>query len=266
MQCFGASGVEASDNLDFERSRMACGEYGDRRSNRLGSDSATERSQGAGDRRISAEQGGDVMRILSGRAAAKQRSHARGRAARNARRLNPSVKRIVDDVRRGGDKSLRSLRRAMGRPAKRLPLSKLRKREMQEAWKATPPPSAFRIAGCCEEHPKILRIAETERMETKFGRRLSWAIGSPFVVGRMLRSRRTVSAGFDCAHDGDSGASCGRQEHSDCFSQASAGGTGGCRHAGSSGVLSSWRSASNCCIGIWHRKYSSRGQNCGARK
>src|SRR5579863_7515893 len=69
-------------------------------------DSTAQRSAGAGHRRISAEQGGAVMRIFSGREAAGmvKRLAARGSAVD---RLEPRVRRIVNAVRRGGDRSLR---------------------------------------------------------------------------------------------------------------------------------------------------------------
>ena len=77
---FGPARVEASDDFYFERSRLAGGQHRDRRTRRMGSNSAAEGSEGTGHRGISAEQGGDVMRILSGRAAEARVKHLAARS------------------------------------------------------------------------------------------------------------------------------------------------------------------------------------------
>ena len=85
----GAGGLacaEAAHDLDPERTRLAGGEHRDRGALGLGSDSAAEGSQGAGHRGVSAEQGGDVMRVLSGRAASGARREDRASAARSLTR------------------------------------------------------------------------------------------------------------------------------------------------------------------------------------
>src|SRR5579863_7500400 len=84
---------------------MAGGEYCDRGIAGLGRDSAPERGKRAGDRGISAEQGGCVMRILSGKSAAAYVCEIERRGSRLGK-IEPAVRRIVKDVRRNGDRAL----------------------------------------------------------------------------------------------------------------------------------------------------------------
>ncbi len=77
------------------------------------------------------------MRILSGRAAAKTVSTIAARGSQCSE-IEPSVKRIVDDVRRGGDKSLRSYAERWDGLQKDSAF-KVDEEEMQEAWKTAPP-------------------------------------------------------------------------------------------------------------------------------
>ena len=76
------------------------------------------------------------MRILSRRAAAK---HVRTLAARGSQRseIEPAVKRIVDDVRRSGDKSLRAYAERWDGLQKDTAL-RVDEAEIQDAWKAAP--------------------------------------------------------------------------------------------------------------------------------
>src|SRR5262249_30652649 len=93
------------NSFDTERPRVAGRKYCYRRKCGVGSNPETEGSQGARHRGISAEQGGDVMRILSGRAA---EARVKQLAARNSQfgTVEPRVRKIVDDVRRDGDRAL----------------------------------------------------------------------------------------------------------------------------------------------------------------
>jgi len=77
------------------------------------------------------------MRILSGRAAA---AHVRTLAERGSQLadVEPVVRKIVDDVRSGGDKSLRGYAEGWDRLEKDSPL-KVAESEMQESWDASPP-------------------------------------------------------------------------------------------------------------------------------
>src|SRR5579885_2680438 len=72
----------------------------------MGSDSATERGEGGRDCGVSAEQGGAVMRIVSGRSAAKTVQRLARRSMQFGE-LAPKVRRIANDVRRNGDRALR---------------------------------------------------------------------------------------------------------------------------------------------------------------
>ncbi len=76
------------------------------------------------------------MRILSGRAAA---AHVRTLAERGSQlaEVEPAVQKIVDDVRRGGDKSLRCYAHRWDGLAKDSPF-KVTEREIQESWDASP--------------------------------------------------------------------------------------------------------------------------------
>src|SRR5579863_2232120 len=85
---------------------MAGGEHGDRGAHGLGGDSTAEGSEGAGDSGVSAEQGGDVVRVLSGSAATAQVEKIAARAA-SFDAVEPQVRKIVDDVRSDGDNALR---------------------------------------------------------------------------------------------------------------------------------------------------------------
>src|SRR5579872_2910981 len=87
----------------------------------MGCDSATERGESGGDCGISAEQGGAVMRIVSGRSAAKAVQTLAKRSMQFGE-LEPTVRRIVNDVRRNGDPSLRRYAQKWDRVQKGGPL------------------------------------------------------------------------------------------------------------------------------------------------
>jgi histidinol dehydrogenase len=77
------------------------------------------------------------MRILSGRAAAV---HVRTLSERGSQlaEIEPAVQEIVDDVRRGGDESLRDYAERWDGLEKDSPFS-VTEREIQESWDASPP-------------------------------------------------------------------------------------------------------------------------------
>src|SRR5579862_3119848 len=72
----------------------------------MGNYSPAQSRERRGHRGISAEQGGDVMRILEGPAAARyvRKLERRGQLLDA---VEPQVRRIVEDVRRNGDRALR---------------------------------------------------------------------------------------------------------------------------------------------------------------
>lgn len=96
------------------------------------------------------------MRILSGRAAEK---HVRTLADRGAQcsSVESEVKRIVDDVRRGGDKSLRTYAERWDGLQKHSAF-KVEKEEMQEAWKAAPPPLRSALRGAAKNIRKFCEL------------------------------------------------------------------------------------------------------------
>src|ERR1700727_2835788 len=84
-------------------------QHSDRRERRPVSDSKTEASERPGNRRVSAEQGGDVMRMRIFDGLKKERFVRRleRRGATDLDEVEPGVLRIVSNVRRNGDRALR---------------------------------------------------------------------------------------------------------------------------------------------------------------
>src|SRR6266496_1605559 len=132
----------------------------------MGSHPAPEGSQGAGHRGISAEQGGDVMRILSGRVA---EARVKQLAARGSQfgTVEPLLRKIAEDVRRNGDRDLRKYARQWdGLKAK--DSIRISEKELQKAWKEVSPPlraalklAAANICQFCEwQKPREWRRAE----------------------------------------------------------------------------------------------------------
>src|SRR5260221_7246342 len=126
---------------------MARSKYRDRRIAGLGSNPAPEGSQRAGDRGVSAEQGGRVMRILSGKSAAACVREIEQRGSR-LEKIEPAVQRIVDDVRRNGDRALLKYARKFDALAPKQGL-RVSGAELRAAWKSAP--ASLR---------KALRVAE----------------------------------------------------------------------------------------------------------
>src|ERR1700730_6047569 len=100
----------------------------------MGDHSPAEGGERRGHCRISAEQGGHVMRILEGRAAESyvQKLEQRGR---KLEALEPRVRRIVQSVRRDGDRALRRYGKQWDGLEARDPL-RVSKDEVQAALKA----------------------------------------------------------------------------------------------------------------------------------
>jgi hypothetical protein len=57
-------------------------------------------------------------------------------------------------------------------------------------------------------------MAETEELDANARRHFSWANRAAARVGGLLCAGRAISAGFDFADDGDSGAGGWSEEHS----------------------------------------------------
>src|SRR5438876_10292887 len=105
-----AAGAEASNDFNLKRSGVAGGEHCDRRVACLAGHSSFEGSECPGDCGVSAEQGGHVMRILEGKRA---EAYVREIERRGSRldKVEPAVRRIIDDVRKNGDRALRKYAR-----------------------------------------------------------------------------------------------------------------------------------------------------------
>jgi histidinol dehydrogenase len=89
--------------------------------------------QSRGDRRISAEQGGAVMRTLSGRKAETFVRAMEQRGATDLARVEKQVSRIVGDVRKNGDRALRGYAEKLDGLKSRQPI-RVSDTEMEKAW------------------------------------------------------------------------------------------------------------------------------------
>src|ERR1022692_2522722 len=118
---------------------MGSGQYRHRRANRLVVDSEAQASECAGDRRISAEQGGDVMRmrILDGLKKDRFVRALEQRGASDRAEVEPAVRRIVNDVRRNGDRALRRYAARWDGLDKSEPV-RVPEADLRGAWQKTP--------------------------------------------------------------------------------------------------------------------------------
>ncbi|MFZ1156377.1 MAG: histidinol dehydrogenase, partial [Candidatus Sulfotelmatobacter sp.] len=117
---------------------MGCGQHNYRRANRMDFDPQAEASERAGDRRVSAEQGGDVMRILEGTRRNRFVRALEQRAATDFAEVEPVAKRLVHDVRKNGDRALRRYATRWDGLGKNEPL-RVPEQELQKAWQQTSP-------------------------------------------------------------------------------------------------------------------------------
>src|SRR5690348_781693 len=86
---------------------MAGGQYNYRRDNSLADHAAAEGRWGGRNCGIPSQQGGAVMRVLARRAAENFVRKLEQRGAADLGRVETQVKRIVNEVREKGDRSLR---------------------------------------------------------------------------------------------------------------------------------------------------------------
>ena len=174
-------------------------------SRRVEGDSAAQGSACRGDCRVSAEQGGVVMRILSGRPAAAmvQRLSARGVRLTS---LEPKVRTIVNRVRRGGDKALRGYAQRWDGLASKQPF-RVPAAEFERAWKAASPQLRDALSRSRTERSPLLPIGRNLRNgceRTGEFRLDSWAIPLDSVGCYVPGGRHPL--GIDVADDGDPGA------------------------------------------------------------
>src|SRR6202035_4524073 len=106
----------------------------------MDADSETQTSECPGDRRVSAEQGSDVMRIriLDGLKKDRFVRALEERGANDLAELQPAVRRIVNDVRRNGDRALRRYAARWDSLEKSEPLL-VPEAELDKAWQKIPP-------------------------------------------------------------------------------------------------------------------------------
>ncbi len=107
------------------------------------------------------------MRILSGRAAAKS---VRALATRGSQcsKIELSVKRIVDDVRSGGDKSLRTYAERWD-GLQKTSAFKVEEEEMQAAWKATAPPLRSALRDAAKNIGKFCELQKPKEWKRSVG-------------------------------------------------------------------------------------------------
>ena len=154
---------------------------------------AAESCECARNRRVSAEQGGDVMRILQGKAAEKAVAELASAKFAIGRRWSPQVRKIIRAVRRGGDKALiryatlwdglrKASRSGFGRGDRR--------------WLAVD--SARNSAMLCDRLRRISGGSASGKCLANGARRsLGGELGQivrPLAVRWLLRSRRPLSA------------------------------------------------------------------------
>src|SRR5579872_372323 len=98
------------------------------------SDSSTQRSKGGGHCGVSAEQGGAVMKILSGTTASALVTRLAARSHR-LESVEPQVQQIIRAVRRGGDRALRRYAERWDGLAPRQAL-RVSPTEIKKAWQS----------------------------------------------------------------------------------------------------------------------------------
>src|SRR5271157_4417144 len=102
----------------------------------LGSHPAPQGGQRAGYRRVSAEQGGDVMRVLKGKAAEQAVAKLERRASR-LDEVESKVRKVIEAVRRDGDKALLRYATLWDGLQKGQPV-RVSEAEIEDAWASTP--------------------------------------------------------------------------------------------------------------------------------
>ena len=134
------------------------------------------------------------------------------RGARDLAEVEPAVRRIVNDVRRNGDRALRRYAERWDGLGKDESL-RVPEADLHEAWQRTPPELQDAITQAADN---IRRYCEWQKPE-EWRREIQpgVCVGQlvrPSGIGRVLRSRRPLSVAFHFADDGDSGAGCGRAQ------------------------------------------------------
>ena len=201
------------------------------------------------------------MRILEGAAA---ESYVRKLEQRGQKldALEPQVRRIVESVRRDGDRALRRYaERWDGLSSAIRDALRVSESEMQAALKASSPELRAALEAAAD---RIRKFCEWQKIasgsESKQGRKLG-TIGASARFRRMLRSRGTLSHSLNFADDGDSGASCRRERYPRGFSASGTGDSGGRSTAGSARVLPRRGRAGDRSFGVRHKNHCPRRQD-----
>ena len=205
-------------------------------------------------RRVSAEQGGDVMKLLSGEEAAqavvslahRYASFDPGRREDRRRNRQPGAQRRRRRAARVRTQIRRARRgRAHARPAE----------EMQAALAKVSPELHPRHRDRGKKHPQLRRVATAPPLVPHHSSRPARGPGdSSAGVGRLLRSRRPLSAAFHRADDGNSRAGRGRQAHRRRLAASCAGNLGRRGHHRRHRVLPHRRRAGDRRLCLRHRR------------
>ena len=109
-----------------------------------------------------------MMRILSGAAAEARVKRIAARGSRYAE-VEPAVRRIIDDVRRHGDRAVRKYAERWDGllPGTPLPVFE---QEIEAAWKSASPELEGFLASRGGQYPPLLRMAKAERSGSARGR------------------------------------------------------------------------------------------------
>src|SRR6202034_2499615 len=115
--------------------------YYHRRADRMDADPETQAGECARHRRVSPEQGGDVMggvmHILDGTKRDRFVRALEQRGASDLTEVEPAVRRIVNNVRRNGDRALRRYAERWDGLARDEPVRVL-EADLHDAWRNTP--------------------------------------------------------------------------------------------------------------------------------
>ncbi len=126
------------------------------------------------------------MRILSGSAAANHVTKLSRRSSQFSA-VEPAVRSIVEDVRKGGDKSLRKY--ATRWDGLTGPQLKISEKEMQSAWKSASPLLRSSLKKAAKNIREFCEWQKPKSWTARFGRNFHWTSNSSVGIRGMLRSR-----------------------------------------------------------------------------
>ena len=200
-----------------------------------------------------------MMRILSGAAAKARVKRIAARGSRYAE-VEPAVRRIINDVRRQGDRAVRKYAERWDGllPGTPLPVFE---QEIEAAWNSASPELQGFVASRGSQYSPLLRMAKANGVEAHAAgnhRRTSRAApGFRWV----LHSGRALPVGLHLAYDRHPRAGCGCAEYPRCLTSARVGFACGCRNARSARSLSRRRGAGHRGARLWNAWHSPRGEN-----